>query len=177
IATLLLTGIIVDTGLFAYANTTSKTLTVAADLVEHGAKIDNISEQLFNQQNLETLLALKNLIASIELYEDGKIALCSFSLEDILAESFSKVNIEGMASVPLKIKTVKISGFIRVINPNLCKVSLRAKQGYDVHSIAKHFGGGGHILAAGCHIEQDLLVAKSQLLALIKKRMIKVAEL
>ena len=37
----------------------------------------------------------------------------------------------------------------RSVSAYLLKVSLRSKQYIDVSVIAKHFGGGGHIRAAG----------------------------
>ena len=38
----------------------------------------------------------------------------------------------------------------------------------DVNAIANHFGGGGHIRAAGCTIEGSIDEAKSRLLEVIK---------
>ena len=39
--------------------------------------------------------------------------------------------------------------FLHEIEPQKYKVSLRSKSKVDVSVIAKHFGGGGHVRAAG----------------------------
>ena len=51
--------------------------------------------------------------------------------------------------------------------PRMVHISLRSK-GTDVNAIANHFGGGGHIRAAGCTIEGSIDEAKSRLLEVIK---------
>jgi phosphoesterase RecJ-like protein len=45
------------------------------------------------------------------------------------------------------------------------KVSLRGKYGFDVKRIAAKFGGGGHLLAAGCTIRSGLGEAEALVLA------------
>ena len=52
-------------------------------------------------------------------------------------------------------------------SPNRTRISLRSK-GTDVNAIANHFGGGGHIRAAGCTIDGSIDEAKARLLEVIK---------
>ncbi|MDU7841930.1 MAG: DHHA1 domain-containing protein, partial [Veillonella sp.] len=48
----------------------------------------------------------------------------------------------------------------------ITRVSLRSK-GIDVNVVASHFGGGGHIRAAGCTINLPLEEAKQALIEVI----------
>jgi len=45
------------------------------------------------------------------------------------------------------------------------KVSLRGKYGFDVKRVATAFGGGGHLLAAGCTIARRLDEAEELVLS------------
>ena len=49
---------------------------------------------------------------------------------------------------------------------DITRVSLRSK-GIDVNVVASHFGGGGHIRAAGCTINLPLEEAKQALIEVI----------
>jgi phosphoesterase RecJ-like protein len=51
---------------------------------------------------------------------------------------------------------VEVGIFFKVINENAVKVSLRSAGKVDVAALAQSFGGGGHVLAAGCRVEGKL---------------------
>ena len=51
------------------------------------------------------------------------------------------------------------------------KVSLRANGDFDVAELAMHFGGGGHVKAAGYTAFEDAETAKDILLEEIEKRL------
>ena len=45
---------------------------------------------------------------------------------------------------------MEVAIFLYELEPNVYKVSLRSKEIVDVSKVAKYFGGGGHVKAAGC---------------------------
>ena len=49
------------------------------------------------------------------------------------------------------------------------KVSLRSREFVDVSSIAMHFGGGGHVRAAGCEHEGPLAAAIADLVSRVER--------
>ena len=49
------------------------------------------------------------------------------------------------------------------------RVSMRAKPGVDVQTVAAMFGGGGHKAASGCTIPLPLPEAKAKLLGILAK--------
>ena len=49
-------------------------------------------------------------------------------------------------------------------------VSMRARPGYDVGSVALSLGGGGHTLAAGCTIDGSLEDVIDRVLPLLKSQ-------
>jgi phosphoesterase RecJ-like protein len=67
----------------------------------------------------------------------------------------------------LNIKVVDIAIFLRE-SKNHVRVSLRSKNNTDVSVIANHFDGGGHIMAAGCTLnDTNIKEAKKILLEYI----------
>jgi phosphoesterase RecJ-like protein len=71
-------------------------------------------------------------------------------------------DLEGVVNYPRNIQGVEVGIFFKVINNNAVKVSLRSAGKVDVAALAQTFGGGGHVLAAGCRVEGELeeIVAK-----------------
>ena len=57
---------------------------------------------------------------------------------------------EGLINFPLTVKDIQAVAFFKEMGPDDWRVSLRSKGAVDTARIAKQFGGGGHINAAGC---------------------------
>ena len=74
IATALLTGIISDTDSFQNPKTTSKSLTIAAQLIAAGAKREKIISQLFGFQQLSQLRLVGKALISLREDPEHKIA-------------------------------------------------------------------------------------------------------
>ena len=72
----------------------------------------------------------------------------------------------GYVDLIRNVDTVDIAILLKAVDVNVTRVSLRAKV-TDVNKIAGHFGGGGHVKAAGCTIQANIDGAIEQLLAVI----------
>lgn len=51
------------------------------------------------------------------------------------------------------------------------KVSLRSNGKVDVNEVASYFGGGGHVMAAGCTLQGSAYDVINNLLRCIEKRL------
>ena len=76
---------------------------------------------------------------------------------------------EGIVSFIRDTGPVEVACLLKEIAEKEVKVSLRSKQHVDVSKIALHFGGGGHIRAAGCTIYDTIDNAKKLVLDQIYK--------
>ena len=54
------------------------------------------------------------------------------------------------------VENVEIAMLMREKEPNVYKVSMRAKEYANVCAVAERYGGGGHRLAAGCTVRGEL---------------------
>ncbi|MCE5285113.1 MAG: bifunctional oligoribonuclease/PAP phosphatase NrnA [Pelosinus sp.] len=163
IAAALYTAIATDCGFFRYANTTANTMTQAARLIEHGAKPNIIAETL-ETKPLNTILALKEVLDSLEFYDDGKVATITLLPELIEATSTT----EGFINYPRNIEGVEVAVMFKVVEEGSVRISMRSKE-VDVSKIALQFGGGGHKRAAGCTMPGDIKAVKDQLLSAIHR--------
>ena len=87
-------------------------------------------------------------------------------LEDANAERSES---DGFVDFTLFTEGVVVGLFIKEIDENLTKVSLRSKNGINVSDVASKFGGGGHFNAAGCQIEKPFKEAKETILSTVRE--------
>lgn len=156
-------GMLTDTLNFKTTNCTSRTLYVAAKLVDTGIEMTDISMRMFDQS--ETDFATRSKLRNHYKYKDGLcfIKLNKKTLEKLgISSNKAKTMIDEFGSV----KSFKIWAILAYNNETgLYDGSLRSKKGYTVNEIASHFNGGGHINAAGIKglSEKDVKQLKKEL--------------
>ncbi len=148
LAELLYTGILYDTGGFRYSLTTATTLDVAADLVRHGARLDMIADRVFNSSSLEQVKMMGKAVESLELVENGRIALLHLGEREM-----STANADEAVNYGLMIRGVEVTLLLKEDTHERYRVSLRSRDRVDVDKVAAAFGGGGHNRASGCRME------------------------
>ncbi len=166
----LYTAIVSDTGSFKYASTTADTFRVAGELLAKGIKPEEIAGKLFDNFTERRLHLLQLVLASLELFAEGKIAAITAS-RDMFEKSHSQpCDTETFINYPRSLAKVKIAVFFKE-NGDTLSVSLRSKgSGYDVASVARQFGGGGHRNAAGFKVKDnpDVEEVRTNLFAVLK---------
>lgn len=150
IAKALYIGIIHDTGVFKYSNTSSKTLKTAAELIGFGFDFTKIIDETFYEKTyLQTLVCGKAVSESVRFMDEK----CIFSVVDKEMMDFYKVgpkDLDGVINQLRTIKGIECAIFMYQTGSMEYKVSMRSNNYVNVSSIASFFGGGGHIRAAGC---------------------------
>ena len=152
-ASLLLTGIIFDTGGFRYPNTSSATFAAAAGLVDRGANSAAITREVLENRPPRALRLLGRALASIELDEAGVLAWGQITAQDYADVGATDADTEGIVNVMSGIRGPKVVMLFREKNPGEIYVSLRSRDGVDVNQVARVFDGGGHAAAAGCTVK------------------------
>lgn len=160
-ANILYAGIFAETGGFTFCNTRASSLLNAARLVHLGASPAVISEKI-NNQSLGRLKLLSSVIATLKIV-DG-IAMVTVSQEMFRKTKTTIDETEGFVELPLAIPGIKISILLKELEDGRTKVSLRSKDKVDVNHIAQHFGGGGHLNAAGFIINRSVATTKKLLI-------------
>ena len=150
IAKTLYIGIIHDTGVFKYSNTSPKTLKIAADLIAYGFDFSKIIDETFYEKTyIQTLIGAKAVSESVRFMDEK----CIFSVVDQKMMNFYGVgpkDLDGVINQLRTIKGIECAIFMYPTGSMEYKVSLRSNGMLDVSVIASFFGGGGHVRAAGC---------------------------
>lgn len=143
-------GMIHDTGVFKYSNTSPKTLMTAAKLIAYGFDFPALIEKTFYEKTyVQTLLLGRALLESI-LFMDGKCMVSGIEKKTLDFYHADSADLEGIVSQLNQTAGVECTIFMYQSGVQEYKVSMRSKGNVDVAKIAVYFGGGGHVRAAGC---------------------------
>ncbi|NLB17475.1 MAG: hypothetical protein GX825_01765 [Syntrophomonadaceae bacterium] len=69
------------------------------------------------------------------------------------------------------IKDVEVAMLFREVEPGSVKIGFRSKQLVDVNRIARNWGGGGHMRAAGASLSGDLSAVKELVITKVKEEL------
>ena len=146
-------ALVTDTGRFQYTNTTPKALRLAAELVEAGADVHAVFQQVYESVEFAKLKLLARALDRARVLEGGRIVASHLLRTDFAdvgaAEPYSEGIIDYLRAVEGAELAVLIREPLREEGPAR-KVSLRASvDELDVSAIARVFDGGGHRQAAG----------------------------
>lgn len=154
IATLLLTGIITDTGSFQNPNTTPRSLEAAADLSELGARQQEIIRHVFKTKNIPTLKLWGRVLSKIKTDPVHRLLWSTVSSGD-LADTGGRIDdLEGIVDELLATAPgMEMVLLIKEREDGIVAASIRTTTPLcDAAEFASEFGGGGHTQAAGFKI-------------------------
>ena len=163
IATSLYTGLITDTGKFSYSNTHASSFEMAKNLLIIGANTQSIVQNVFGSNPYNFYKLLGEALNTLEI-SNTKVATMIVTKDMMERYNVDFKDIDGVTPYARDIENVEIGILLKQKGENEIKVSLRSKTYVDVSKIAKVFGGGGHIRAAGCTIYDSIDKAKEVLL-------------
>ena len=150
IAKALYIGIIHDTGVLRYSNTSPRTLQIAAELIKTGFDFSQIIEETFYEKTyLQTQIMGRAVLESMRIMDDR----CIVSVVSRRMMEFYRVtskDLDGIVNQLQSVKGVDCAIFMHETGTLEYKVSMRSNGKVDVSAVAMKFGGGGHVRAAGC---------------------------
>lgn len=149
IANHLYCGIVSDTGSFQFSNTKSRSFEVCHKLVEYGASPIKTSELLFNNNSPEKIKLLGLVLSTLNMSRKGNIATITMFKKHLDSLNLKGIDTEDITTLARSIKGVKIVLFFKEIDKDTFRISLRSKDHANAAKVAEHFGGGGHVHAAG----------------------------
>lgn len=149
IAKALYIGIIHDTGVFQYSNTSPKTMKIAAELISYGFDFSELIDKTFYEKTyIQNQILGRALLESI-LFMDGRCIVSMIDKKTMAFYNADSHDLEGIVNQLRNTKGVECAIFLYQTDTLEYKVSLRSNGGVDVAKVASFFGGGGHVRAAG----------------------------
>ena len=170
-ATCCYTGLVTDTGRFQFQNTDERAFCFAAEMVACGAKPAEISRQIFQNRTLASVKLEGVAISRMELDLESGVAITRLGLSDFEACCAVKSDAEPIIDVLRSVAGVRAACVLRE-QEDCIRGSLRAKDETDVSAVAREFGGGGHVAAAGftlhCGMEEAFNKVKDAMLKAVR---------
>lgn len=170
-ATLLLAGIIFDTGGFRYPNASARTFEIASHLAALGARPAAISREIFESRPLRAAKLLGRALSSMKSGDAGAIVWAEITHDDYSDLEATDADTEGIVNSVAAVKGPKVAILFREVERDAIRVSLRSREGVDVNVIAKVFEGGGHAAAAGCTVNAPLAEAEALVIGEVRRWM------
>jgi bifunctional oligoribonuclease and PAP phosphatase NrnA len=149
----LYTALVTDTGRFQYANTTPKALRLAAELVEAGADVHKVFQDVYENVQFAKLKLLARALERAQVYEGGRLVISYLLRDDFGDVGAVEPYSEGIIDFLRAVEGAEMAALIREPprgGTPARRISLRASHDeLDVSAIARASGGGGHRQAAG----------------------------
>ena len=154
IAQCLFAAISTDTGSFMFGNTTAACLRAAAELVETGINVGELSRHVYESYPYARLRMLQMALADLKLTDHKRTAYFWLTKDMFNNSGAKREDTEGLIDFARAIEGVVVALLFEELDePGKFRVSFRSKHPQvDVNSIARHFGGGGHREAAGARL-------------------------
>lgn len=144
------TGMIHDTGIFQYSNTSPETLKKGANLISYGFDFPKLILETFYQRTyVQSQIMGRALMESIR-FMDNRCIVSSVDRKTMEFYEATPKDLDGIVNQLRNIKGIECAIFMYQIDTLEYKVSMRSSERVDVSVVAAYFGGGGHARAAGC---------------------------
>ena len=146
------TGMMTDTGNFSYGPCTQDVYLIISMLLQKEINKDRIYNKVFNNYS-EGRLRLMGyvLYEKMRVFPEFHSALITLTREEMARFNFNKGDTEGLVNIPLQMKGIYFSVFLREdTEKDLIRVSLRSQGTFPCNKFAaQYYGGGGHLNASG----------------------------
>ncbi len=155
-ATLLLTGLITDTRSFQNPNTTPRSLEVASDLLDRGARQQEIIQNIYKTKPLSTLKIWGRALNHIQMDPGARIVWSAISKEDLLEMEANSKETHGILDELIStIPDADVYVLFTELEGGGLKASMRSTAAIDVSRLAgQTYGGGGHARASGFKVSK-----------------------
>ncbi len=148
VALCLYVGLLTDTGRFQYNNTTPAALRDAAEMIEAGADPADTARLVYENRSSAAMALDARTLSRLTLANDGRVAYAWIDEVDFAETGAQADETEHLIDEIRVLGGIDVAALLRIRDTEV-RVNLRSKTGYDVGSVARTFGGGGHAAAAG----------------------------
>ena len=165
------TGMMTDTGGFTYNSNNREIYFIISELLSKGIDKDDIYRKVYNTYSESRLRLMGYVLSNMKVYREYNSALISLTKEEQGKFDYIKGDSEGFVNIPLSIKNVRFSCFLREdTERRIIKISLRSVGTFPCNKLAaEFFNGGGHLNASVGEFTGTMAEAKQVFEEALKK--------
>ena len=167
----LYTAIATDTGSFRFSNTTPRTHEIVGDLIRRGVDPEAMYGRLYAVP-LRRALLLRESLATLEV--DAAHAISWITIPEDATERLGILpeDLDGVIEHARTIEGTEVALLFRQTGGST-KISFRSNGATDVNAIARTFGGGGHVKAAGALVGGPLEQNRERVLEAVRSAVVR----
>jgi len=162
-------SIVTDTGGFRFGNTTALTHRIAADLLQTGINVAEISRRVFDVISPPKFELMRRVFQNMHRDMEGRLAYTILTREDMAQAFGEKEDLNGLVDFARNIEGVEVGILFREVADRSTKISVRSRGAVNCARFLTQFGGGGHSAAAGATLDMPLDDAVSLVLQNIRQ--------
>ena len=114
---------------------------------------------------------IQKVLSTLERRLNNRVAIIIFKSSFLKTLSLKDIETEDLISLARSIIGIDVTIFIKEVENNFFRVSIRSRFDISSHRIAMEFNGGGHVHAAGFFYKGPVEDAKRDILEVIKKHL------
>lgn len=159
------TAVVTDTGSFRFSNTTLRAHQVAGELIAQGVDPELMYRRIYATVPLRRVELLRHALEHLEV--DSEYPITWITIERGVMEQLgtNSEDLDGIVDHARSIEGTELAILFRETLDGSTKISLRSAGVVDVNAIARRFGGGGHVKAAGALLPKGVEEARPRVLA------------
>ena len=146
-------ALVSDTGSFRFSNTSPRAHLIAAEMISRGVEPESIYRRLFATFPRRRLELLREALGTLQVDSDAGIAWMVLPREVDERLQTTSEDYEGLIDHARSLEGTGVAILFRETADGETKISFRSNGAADVNRVARLFGGGGHVKAAGALIE------------------------
>jgi phosphoesterase RecJ-like protein len=162
----LYTAIATDTGSFRFSNTTPRTHEIVGDLIRRGVDPEAMYGRLYAVP-LRRALLLRESLETLEF--DAKHGVAWITIPEDAMERLGVMpeDLDGIIEHARTLEGTEVALLFRQTGGST-KISFRSNGATDVNAVARTFGGGGHVKAAGALVGGPLAKNRERVLEAVR---------
>jgi phosphoesterase RecJ-like protein len=158
------TAITTDTGSFRFSNTTPRAHAIVGEMIGRGVDPELMYRRLYGTVPMRRIQLLRSALEQLEADPELPLTWLSVTRDAMQESSASSEDLEGLVEYARSIEGTEVAILFRETNDGATKISFRSNGQIDVNALARQFGGGGHVKAAGALVGEPLESARSKAL-------------
>jgi phosphoesterase RecJ-like protein len=162
-------ALITDTGNYRYENTSMVTFDMAGELLKAGVDTHEITTRIYDTKSIASIRIQAAALSNLEISPGRKVAWATVTQEMMERVGAKGEDLVGLVDQIRSIDGIEVAVLFRE-EKDVVKVNLRSKEKINVSEIAKRFGGGGHIRAAGAILHENIQDVKTRVIAEVIKQ-------
>jgi phosphoesterase RecJ-like protein len=149
-------AILTDTGRFSYGNTNSGTFAIASELIRIGVDPFDVVNRVYNTRTPEQIKLMGQVLGTLSEVPALGYFHCHVTQDMLSDTSTVMTDTEGVMDLMKTVGDYEVCFFFKEQEDGLTRVSVRSNGKFNVNTLARRFGGGGHPAASGFTLETGI---------------------